>query len=428
MKTTAIAMLALLCPLVLQADNLSSNLTLRAALQLGEVQNPGLQATHNQWKSTEELVAVKKSLPDPSVSYGYYVESVETRVGPQNHRFSISQKFPGFGKLSLQESIARQEAQVARQKVDQNRFFLHHQITKAYAELYYLKRNIEVTEDRIRLIKDLEQIARTRYKAGAPMGATLQAQVELGRLEDQLAALNDQRKPRAAKLNALINRPGNAPLAWPQHVDYIPIISSQEDLRSSIARFNPELEEWDQRIQLGEQQIKLAKRERYPDFVVGLQYIQTGDATMAVTDSGKDPLIGTVGITLPIWAGKNRARIQSASYQKTAALFNRDDRQQELESALQEVLFELRDADRKINLYKASLIPKAHQSLEVNRKAYESGTMEFINLIDAERMLLEFELAYERARANHLIARARLSQLTGRDYLLNPEEHSDESE
>ncbi|HEY5653933.1 MAG TPA: TolC family protein [Pontiella sp.] len=419
MKTKAIVTFVLLCPLISQADNLSSNLTLKAVLELGEVQNPGLQATHDQWKASEELVAVKKALPDPNISYGYHFESIETRVGPQNHRFSISQKFPGFGKLSLQESIAQQESQVAHKKYEQKRFFLNYQITKAYAELYYLKRSIEVTEARIRLIQDLEQIARTRYKAGAPMGATLQAQVELGRLEDQLAALNDQRKPRSAKLNALLHRPENAPLAWPQHVNYMPINFSQEELRASIARFNPEIEEWDQRIQQEEQKIKLARRERYPDFVVGLQYIQTGDADMTVSDSGKDPIIGTIGITLPIWAGKNRARIQSASYQKTASVFNRENRKQELEFALQEVLFELRDADRKINLYKASLIPKAQQSLEVNRKGYESGTMEFINLIDAERMLLEFDLAYERARADHLIARARLSQLTGADYLKN---------
>jgi outer membrane protein TolC len=57
------------------------------------------------------------------------------------------------------------------------------------------------------------------------------------------------------------------------------------------------------------------------------------------------------------------------------------------------------------------------QSLEVNRKAFEAGQMEFINLIDAQRMLLEFELAHERALADHLIARAKLSQLTGVDFL-----------
>jgi cobalt-zinc-cadmium efflux system outer membrane protein len=163
--------------------------------------------------------------------------------------------------------------------------------------------------------------------------------------------------------------------------------------------------------------VQLAKRERLPDFTIGVQYIDTDDAAAPVNDSGNNPVIGTLGINLPLWLGKNRARIASANYQKTAAQFTLENREQTLDADIQQTLYQLRDADRKINLYKESLIPKAQQSLEVNRKAYESGHMEFINLIDAERVLLEFELSHERARVDHLIARGRLSQLTGINFL-----------
>lgn len=93
------------------------------------------------------------------------------------------------------------------------------------------------------------------------------------------------------------------------------------------------------------------------------------------------------------------------------------DRSLALETEIQQQLFDLRDAERKIDLYKKSLIPKAEQALAVNRQSYEAGQIEFFNLIDTERMLLEFELAYERALADHLIARAELSRLTGTDLL-----------
>jgi outer membrane protein TolC len=102
---------------------------------------------------------------------------------------------------------------------------------------------------------------------------------------------------------------------------------------------------------------------------------------------------------------------------KMAAQLTLENRTQTLEADIRQALFRLRDADRKINLYRESLIPKANQSLEVNRQGYEAGNMEFINLIDAERMLLEFELSCERALADHLIARAELGRLTGIDYL-----------
>jgi outer membrane protein TolC len=127
--------------------------------------------------------------------------------------------------------------------------------------------------------------------------------------------------------------------------------------------------------------------------------------------------MGGIGMTVPLWLGKNRAKIASADLRKTAAGLLLQEEENRLGAEIRNILFLLRDADRKINLYRDSLVPKARQSLEVNRQGYEAGSMEFINLIDAERMLLEFELACERALADHLIARAELSKLTGIDFL-----------
>ncbi|MCF7818539.1 MAG: TolC family protein [Kiritimatiellales bacterium] len=399
------------------ADPFGTNLTLQAALEYGAENNPQLQAAFNQWKGAEQNITVQKGLPDPTLSYGYYFESVETRVGPQNQSFGLSQKFPGFGKLALMKSIATDQTVAAEARYQREKLNLDSTIAQAYAELYYLKRSIDITQDRIRLVQDLEQIARTRYSAGAPMAPTLQAQLEMGRLEDRLASLNDMQKPYAARLNAALNRPSEAPVPWPANLPYRAVLADPEDLNAQARRTSPELAELTSRIEQGDHQLKLAKRERLPDFTLGVQYIDTGNAAMPVADSGNDPIIGTIGINLPLWIGKNHARIEAAAYQKTAAQLMLENREQTLDADIRQTLFKLRDADRKINLYKESLIPKAEQSLEVTRKSYEAGQMEFLNLIDAERMLLEFELARERALADHLIARAELGKLTGINFL-----------
>ena len=399
------------------ADPFATNLTLQAALEHGAENNPRLRAVFHQWKGVEESIAVQKGLPDPAFTYGYYFESIETRTGPQNHRFGLSQTLPGFGKLSMKEAIAADRAAAAQQRYKRERLSLGHRITQAYAELHYLKRSIGITQARIRLVRDLEQVARTRYKAGAPMAPVLQAQVELGRLEDRLTSLADLQQPQKARLNAALNRPADAPLAWPASLPYRTVEADAESLRSALTRTSPELVELAHNVEQGEHELQLARNERRPDFTIGIQYIETGDASVPVSDSGKDPVIATVGIKIPLWAGKNRARIESAAYLKTAAQLNLESRGQTLDAEIRQTLFKLRDADRKIGLYSDSLIPKARQSLEVNRKGYEAGKMEFINLIDAERMLLEFELAHERALADHLIHRAELSKLTGIDFL-----------
>jgi outer membrane protein TolC len=407
------------------ADLFETNLTLQAALDYGAENNPQLQAALHQWKGMEQNIVVQKGLPDPTFTYGYYFESVETRTGPQNQRFGLSQTFPGFGKLSSKKAVASSQAATFGDRYRRSKLNLNLSIATSYAELHYLKRSTVITEDRIRLIQDLEQVARTRYKSGSPMAPILQAQVELGRLEDRLTSLNDLQQPQKAQLNAALNRPAEAPLAWPAAIPYHTVDSSPETLLRELVRTSPELSELAHSVKQGEHQIQLAKRERLPDFTLGVQYIETGSASAPVSDRGKDPIMGTVGINLPLWFGKNRARIESASYLKSAAQLSLESREQTLDAEIRQILFKLRDADRKINLYKESLIPKANQSLEVNRKAYEAGQMEFINLIDAERMLLEFQLAHERALADHLIARAKLSQLTGQDFLSGMTKHED---
>ncbi len=408
--------LAVLLPALARAEAVGTNLTLQAALDYGAANNPQLLAAYNQWKAAEESIAVQKALPDPVLTYGYYFESVETRVGPQNQLFGLSQRIPAFGKLSAMKAVATDGAAAAEQRYRGARLELDLAITKAYAELYFLKRHIAITEDRIRLVGDLEGVARTRYKAGAPMAAIMQAQVELGRLEDQINSLNDMLAPGEARLNALLNRPAEAALPIAADLPYLAVDDEASPPISDLARSNPELMELDALVEQGDHRLLLARRARFPDLTLGISYIDTGNAAMPVADSGKDPVLATVGITLPIWFGKNRAQIEAAAYQKDAARLLLENREQTLEAELRNTLFKLRDADRKINLYKQSLVPKARQSLEVTRQGYEAGIMEFINLIDAERMLLEFELAYERARSDHVVARAELARLTGKAF------------
>jgi outer membrane protein TolC len=79
--------------------------------------------------------------------------------------------------------------------------------------------------------------------------------------------------------------------------------------------------------------------------------------------------------------------------------------------------YRLRDAERKIDLYGDALLPKARESLKVTESGYLSTTGSFTDLIDAQRIFLEFALAYERALANHAQSLAKVEMLVGREIL-----------
>lgn len=409
---TRLLIFFLLSTACVKADELNDYLA-EAALN-----NPGLEASFNRWKAALEEVPQVKALPDPRFSYSYFIQEVETRVGPQRQRFGISQTFPWFGKLKLRGNVALEMAEAERQRYEQEKLNLFYRVKSAFFEYAYLAQSIETTRQHLILLQNIEEVARTRLKTGASQSAAVQAQVELGKLEDQLLTLEALRLPLSANLSAALNRSDHSLLPWPQSIDPTTTGFTDEEAQRFFRENSPQLKQLEARVRQAEAATDLAHKSRLPDLTVGLSYIQTGEARMAgVSDSGKDPLMASVSINLPIWFGKLKAGVQQAAYRRAAAEELRIETENRLSATLQMALFKFRDAERKISLYRDTLVPKAEQSLEVTRQSFESGQAGFTTLIDTERMLLEFQLAADRARADHLQHRAKLSQLTGIDFL-----------
>ena len=70
-------------------------------------------------------------------------------------------------------------------------------------------------------------------------------------------------------------------------------------------------------------------------------------------------------------------------------------------------------SQRRQVLYRDDILPKARETLESTTASYRSGRAALIDLIDAQRTLLQFDLALERARTDAFIAAARLRALIG---------------
>jgi outer membrane protein TolC len=115
------------------------------------------------------------------------------------------------------------------------------------------------------------------------------------------------------------------------------------------------------------------------------------------------------GMTLPIWRDKIAAQIAQAQAGKRAAEARVNAGQIMLTVDFAMKTYDYREITRNLALLQKQLIPKARQSLEIARSGYLSGTIDFFNLIDSERMLLGFELAEVEARARREIILAELS-------------------
>lgn len=400
-----------------ELPDLNENASLSTYLKYAALSNAGLEAAFNRWKAELELIPQVRALPDPRFSYTYFIEEVETRVGPQKQKFEISQTFPWFGTLGLKENMATESAEAARQRYESAKLKLFYAVKRNYYEYYYLARAIAITKQNIKLLAELEAVARVKFKASsARHSAVIKAQVELGRLRDRLQTLLDFRTPLTAKLNAALNRPLKSDLTWPTAIPDLDTSLSEGELFNMARTSNPELKAMKHLLEKESSGIELARKSYYPNIKLGAGLIETGDANMLDTDgSGKDPIMATIAISLPIWRGKSRAGVREGREREKAAKEHLKNSENNLLADIELAFYYFRDAERKITLYRDGLIPKARESLQVNNQAFESGKSEFLDVIDSERVLLEFELSYERALANRAQRLAELEMLVGRE-------------
>jgi outer membrane protein TolC len=396
---------------------LDEHATLKDYLVYAAISNPELKAAFNRWQAQLEKVPQADAFPDPVFSYMFFIEPIETRVGPQRQKFSLSQTFPWFGQRDLRGRAADEKAAAEWQRLQNLKLKLFFRVKQTYYEYYFLGRSIEITDDNLKLLTYLENVVRANYKTGlARYTDVVKAQVVIGELEDRLQTLREMRNPVAARLNAALNRPADAIIPWPDNIGNPPDSLDEPQLYQWLQEHNPELKAIRHQALSEEHQMDLTEKEGRPDFTVGFDFIDIGEARMPdVPDSGKNALAVRVGLNIPLWRDKYGAARREAEMRHSNFLFEQKGRENNLQAALKLAIFQFQDAKRKERLYGNTLIPKAEQSLGVNQKAFAAGNADFLDLIDAQQTLLEYRLAFERASSDRAISTALIESLVGKE-------------
>lgn len=384
-------------------------------IHIAQVNSNGLRASFYRFKAAVEKLGYAGAWADPRFSWGYFVENVETRVGPQEHRLSLSQGLKWPGKLDAKDDMAIETARAAYRRFQAEQLRVTYRVKKAYYQYYLLRRNIELTKENVELLRFWESVVRTRYSVGLQKHPDLiKAQVEWGILEDQLAGLQDQKRAIATMLLAELNWPEYVELPWPGQ-PLLELQSFDEDsVTVQILRDNPDLLALEHLIEKEHAGQRLASTASYPDFNVGMTYIVTGEAANPLMDeSGKDPWMLSASVNLPLWFGQNNARKKEAKARYRAAKYHREDAADRLEMQVSRILWEYRDGRRQLALYRDQLIPQTEQLLNATFASYQSEEHDFLTLLQAQRQLLKFQLAKDKALVRAATKEAQLLMLMG---------------
>ena len=394
-----------------QSNN--SNEILNQYILAGLENNPSIQQGFKQWKSAEAKIAFAKGLPNPSISFGYFLENVETAAGPQEYKIGIMQKIPWFGKRKVDANIQSAIAEIDFSQLEKKRLTVTHEIRNIWYDYYYLTRITDLTQQNFELIQNWDSVIRSKYvtsRTGHP--DLIKTQIELIQLEDDLLSLENQKQPLLESFQSLLNREEFLEIIAPDSFSFKWFIMDKSKLIETIKHFNPDLRMAQAELEMSQAKLKRVKLNRLPDIGIGLEKIGTGEKDGSVF-SGKDPVVAKISLDLPVWFRKNKSAIKSAKFAQESIEQKINSVENKLLSKLEKILYELKESERKVKLYQNVLIPKGLESLGATEKAYRSDKIDFLSLVDAQQRLLTFQMKYEKALINYLKAKSKLSILTG---------------
>jgi outer membrane protein TolC len=371
-----------------------------------EVANPEVKAARQRWEAAKAVVPQVQTLPDPKLQVGYQRMPMTDPL--QGAVYGFGQDIPFPGKLGLKGEVAQREAERVEQEFKATRLRLIATLKEAYFNLHFVHKSIEIVEKNKALLMHFQKTAKARYSVGqAAQQDVFRAQVEISRVLDRLAVLDQQKESLHAAINRLVNRPPAGPLGTPEEIHTTILTIPLQDLNRRAEEFSPALLATAKGIDRSERSVSLAKRQYYPDFDV----TALGLRNDRINDNGYQVI---VGIKIPLfYESKQKQGVREA-------LASLEGAREDFSATRQDLLFQVKDgfvqaqrAERLITILRDAIIPQAALALQAAQASYAVGKVDFLTLLNSLLTLQESQLELHGEMVNHERAVARLEAVTG---------------
>ena len=373
------------------------NSSLNAYLERALAVSPSLDAFKHRYEAALTRIPQASALPNPQFQVTHFVESIQTRTGPQENAFALSQRFPWFGMLSERERAAGIEAEALRDAWQSQNLRIVLETGTSYYDYALVHRQIDLVQRNFELLRQTLPSIEERVRGGESLDALLRLQVEAGRLDNRLSDLRSRQKVVEAKLCELLVLNDSVLLPTPELKPVETPTVDSSSLHKALERNNPELKMLRKKIESADAQKVQARLESYPDITLGMNYIQIDDPSGPMSDAGRDAWGVTVGISIPLWIENNRSVRLEAAEARDALYADFQQRLLTLKTEISQHITQLQNAAHTASLYGDELLKLAEQLVAISRTRYESGEGTLLAWIDSERSLLELELNYWKA-------------------------------
>ncbi len=396
-------------------SSLSFAQTLDDYFKIAAENNPGLQAMHKEYEAALQKVPQVSTLPDPTFSLGYFISPVETRVGPQQAKFSLTQMFPWFGTLKAQGNVAALMAEAKFQNFIDARNRLYFQVASAYYPLYELKDFVRIEQENISILESYKTIATQKFKNGTgTMVDVLRVDIMLKDAQTNLSILRDKEKPLLTTLNKLLNRSENEPVQISDTLKSVILLDNYR--KDSLIVANPKLKALDLKLQASQAAEIVAQKQGLPKLGIGLDYVLVGERTdISMPDNGKNVLMPMVSISIPIFRAKYNASVKEAQLLQESYTLQKQEITNTLFSEYEMVWFQVQQQLQLISLYQQQ-IQTSQQSLNLLFTSYGNSGKEFEEALRMQQQLLKYQKMSATALVQYHIAVEKINYITSKSY------------
>ena len=377
--------------------------------------SPDLRMVRLEAEAARERIGPAGALPDPFLRVE--LENI-TRNGTQeaslspsrvgDTKYLLAQPLPFWGKRDLKREIAEAEAEQAGSRATDTWAEVAGRIKSLYAQYWLTHRALQLARENIELTRQLEKIAQARYAGGlAAQQDAIRAQVERSTMDSELVGMETEYRQQAAFINAMLARNAGAPLAEPAALRPLPARLEASVLNERLLAKNPQLAVESARIDGAGKTRDLAYRNRFPDFILGVQPMQVGDRVDAWTLM--------LELNVPLQQGTRRSQERESERMLEAAAARKEALGHRLNGELSGALASLEAARTTEQITRSRLLPQAELTFKAALAGYETGKVDFATLLDAQRQIRNAKLALLRAQAGQQQRLAEIERLLGED-------------
>ena len=342
--------------------------------------NPSIQVVEKQHAISTEKISEVNALPDTQFSGGYAVGKIDMPM-MQTGEFSVMQMFPWFGTISARGKYATAMADADFLEIEIAKRKIAMVLSQSYYRLYEITKKQQVLDSNIELLEMYERLALTSVEVGqASAVSVLRLQMRQNDLIERKLVLEQDYSSELTAFNKIMNREEVADIPM---LDSLTIPERDVEIDFSKLILHPEIAKFEELNKVVSQADALNKKESAPDLGIGMEYMLYNEAP--------NMLMPMVTLSIPIFNKKYKsvARQNKLKYEEL------DSQKQSTQNSL---IAELQSAVRSRNAARISLetqeknLKQAENANEILLKNYETGTIDFREVLDVQELQLNFQI------------------------------------